>query len=40
LQIQLIIKGKVFGWEFPGKRLDCGTLEKLYQAEEYLNKNK
>lgn len=36
LQIELIIKGKIYGWEFPGKRLDCGTLEKLRQTEEYL----
>jgi len=36
LQIQLILKGKVYGWEFPGQRLDCGTLEKLYKSEEVL----
>lgn len=36
LQIELIVKGKIYGWEFPGKRLDCGTLEKLRQTEEYL----
>ncbi len=40
LQIQLIVKGKIYGWEFPGKRLDCGTLEKLRQTEEYLRKQK
>lgn len=39
LQIELIIGGKVYGWEFGGKRLDCGTLEKLKGAEEFL-KNK
>jgi UTP--glucose-1-phosphate uridylyltransferase len=36
IQMQLAMKGNVYGWEFPGKRLDCGTLEKLMQAEEYL----
>jgi UTP--glucose-1-phosphate uridylyltransferase len=39
LQIELIIKGKIYGWEFPGKRLDCGTLEKLQETEEYLKSN-
>jgi UTP--glucose-1-phosphate uridylyltransferase len=28
--------GKIYGWEFPGKRLDCGTLEGLEKAEEFL----
>jgi UTP--glucose-1-phosphate uridylyltransferase len=36
LQIQLIIGGEVYGWEFTGKRLDCGTLEKLKKTEEFL----
>lgn len=27
---------KLYGWEFPGKRLDCGTLEGLKKAEEFL----
>lgn len=36
LQIELIVGGKVFGWEFPGKRLDCGTIEKLKKTEEFL----
>jgi UTP--glucose-1-phosphate uridylyltransferase len=40
LQIELIVKGRIYGWEFPGKRLDCGTLEKLQQTEEYLRNNK
>lgn len=40
LQIELIVKGKIYGWQFPGKRLDCGTLEKLRQTEEYLKKVK
>jgi UTP--glucose-1-phosphate uridylyltransferase len=37
LQIQLIVKGKIYGWEFPGRRLDCGTLEKLREAESALS---
>lgn len=37
LQIELILHGRVFGWEFTGKRLDCGTLEKLKKAEEVLS---
>lgn len=36
LQIQLIVGGKVYGWEFDGRRLDCGTLEKLQKAEHFL----
>ena len=37
LQIELILKGKIFGWELePGRRLDCGTLEKLHEAEAIL----
>ena len=39
LQIELIAGGKIYGWEFPGRRLDCGTLEKLRQTEAFL-KNK
>jgi UTP--glucose-1-phosphate uridylyltransferase len=39
LQVQLILKDKVYGWEFAGKRLDCGTLEKLQEAEKYLRAN-
>ena len=26
----------VYGWEFDGHRLDCGTLEGLREAEEYM----
>ena len=26
----------IYGWEFPGVRLDCGTLAGLHYAEEYL----
>ena len=31
-------KGVIYGWEFLGKRLDCGTLEGLEEAEKYLAK--
>lgn len=27
---------RVYGWEFPGVRLDCGTLEGLQRAEEHI----
>lgn len=27
---------KAFAWEFPGTRLDCGTLESFYASEEFL----
>jgi UTP--glucose-1-phosphate uridylyltransferase len=37
LQIELIVHSKVYGWEFPGRRLDCGTLLKLQEAEEFLS---
>ncbi len=36
IQMQLAMHGNVYGWEFPGRRLDCGTLEKLQQAEAFL----
>ena len=36
LQIELIIGRKVYGWEFDGKRLDCGTLDNLGKTEEAL----
>lgn len=39
LQIELIVGGKLYGWEFPGRRLDCGTLEKLQKTEESLRNN-
>ncbi len=38
LQVELIIGGKVYGWQFPGKRLDCGTIEALQSTEKFLNK--
>lgn len=28
--------GNVYGWEFPGVRLDCGTLDGLQYAESYM----
>lgn len=28
--------GQLYGWEFPGVRLDCGTLEGLQYAENYM----
>ncbi len=37
LQLELITGGKVYGWEFLGDRLDCGTIESLKRAENYLN---
>lgn len=33
LQIELITGKKIYGWEFIGKRLDCGTLEKYQKAQ-------
>jgi UTP--glucose-1-phosphate uridylyltransferase len=37
--LEFIAEGKtVLGWEFDGKRLDCGTLAGLKFAEEYLGK--
>ena len=40
LQVELIIGGKVFGWQFPGKRLDCGTIDALQSTEKFLQKVK
>lgn len=36
LQIELITGKKIYGWEFDGIRLDCGTLEKFQKAQEIL----
>ena len=33
---ELLAGGKIYGWEFPGKRLDCGNLAGLQIAEEYI----
>jgi UTP--glucose-1-phosphate uridylyltransferase len=30
--------GSVYGWEYPGIRLDCGTLEGYKNANEFLKK--
>lgn len=30
----------IYGWEFDGYRLDCGTLEGLRAAEEYIRNSK
>lgn len=35
---ELLGGGKIYGLEFKGKRLDCGTLAGLQNAEEYLKK--
>jgi UTP--glucose-1-phosphate uridylyltransferase len=32
-------KKTLYGWAFPGKRLDCGTLENFYKSEEFLKKH-
>lgn len=39
LQIELIAGRTIYGWEFPGRRLDCGTLDKLRQTEAFLRKH-
>lgn len=36
LQIEIILGGRVYGWEFPGRRLDCGTLDNLKKTEKAL----
>lgn len=33
---ELASGGRVHGWEFPGKRFDCGTLEGIAKADAYL----
>ena len=38
LQIELIAGGTIYGWEFPGRRLDCGTLENLRETEAFIKK--
>lgn len=39
--LEMLVEGKpVYGREFDGKRLDCGTLAGLKTAEEYLRKLK
>ncbi|MEK7110583.1 MAG: sugar phosphate nucleotidyltransferase, partial [Patescibacteria group bacterium] len=39
-QRELVEHHHVYGWEFSGKRLDCGNLEGYYEAEEYLRRKK
>ncbi len=37
---EMLRKGQpMYGWEFPGVRLDCGTLDGLKQAEEFMRQN-
>lgn len=36
---EILEGGEVYGWQFPGVRLDCGTLEGLQEAEMYLRSN-
>ncbi len=31
---------KIYGWQFKGSRLDCGTLEGFYRAEESVRRNR
>ncbi len=38
LQVELLLGKKLYGWEFPGRHFDCGTLEKLQEAEKILRK--
>ncbi len=38
LQIELITGRKIYGWEFVGKRIDCGTLEKFQKAQVIIKK--
>ncbi len=38
LQIELITGKKLYGWEFNGKRIDCGTLEKFQKAQAVIKK--
>jgi UTP--glucose-1-phosphate uridylyltransferase len=35
-EVELAAGHPLYGWVFPGKRLDCGTLEGLAIAEDYL----
>ena len=38
LQIELITGKRIYGWEFSGRRLDCGTLEKFQKAQVEIKK--
>lgn len=35
-RVHLAKGGKLFGWKFPGHRLDCGTLAGLEAAEKFM----
>jgi UTP--glucose-1-phosphate uridylyltransferase len=39
-QIELLTGGEIYGWEFPYRRYDCGTLESLNKTEAILKKIK
>lgn len=36
---ELLSGGIIYGWEFGGRRLDCGTIEGFRNAEEILRQN-
>ncbi len=38
-QKELGARGLVYGWEFGGRRLDCGTIKGFRNAEEILRQN-
>lgn len=38
IQVEFIVGGKVYGWEFPGRRFDCGNFEGFRTAERLLGK--
>lgn len=40
LEMGLIMGDKVYGWEFRGRRYDCGTLDSLKKAEQILAADK
>lgn len=39
-RLEIARRGKLYGWEFPGKRLDCGTLEGFRKAELFFRQRK
>ena len=39
-QVELIVGGKLYGWEFSGSRLDCGTIDALKSAGDYHSNQK
>lgn len=38
--LELKAKNKIYGWEFKGDYLDCGTLESLDKANQFLKNQK